>query len=268
DREGAFRLATVMFVLDMLLWLSRTHLIPSLTILFSFMIALGSSLFVAAVTWILYVALEPWVRRRWPQTIISWSRLLSGQLRDPVVGRDILFGVMLGVVWILIFQLRSIPVMRWGGVPFLGNTDYLAGGRTALGAWLRQVPSSILGTLQCFFLLFGVKFVLRKDWLAAIAFVAIFALPRGLLDSHPKIELPTLVLVYSIAVLIVVRFGLIPLAVAIFTVDMAAALPLSSDLSAWFMTNSLLALATVVALAVWGFYHSLGGQSVWKGEIE
>jgi len=268
DREGAFRLATIMFVLDMLLWLSRTHLIPSLAVLGSFMIAVGGSLLVAALTCILYLALEPWVRRRWPHTIISWSRLLSGQLRDPVVGRDILFGVMLGVVWILIFQLRSIPVMRMGGVPLLGNSDYLAGGRTALGAWLRQVPTSILGTLQFFFFLFGLKFLLRKDWLAAIAFVAIFALPSGLLDSHPKIEVPTLVLVYSIAVLIVMRFGLIPLAVAIFTVDMVANLPLSSDLSAWFMSNSLLALSSVVALAVWGFYHSLGGQSVWKVAID
>jgi serine/threonine-protein kinase len=268
DREGGFRLAAVMFVLNMLLWLCRTHLMPSLSALVLFVVAVSGSLFVAAVTWILYLALEPWVRRRWPQTIISWSRLLSGQVRDPLVGRDILFGVMLGVVWILIFQLRSIPVMRIGGVPFLGSTAYLVGGRTALGAWMREVPSSILGTLQFFFLLFGLKFLLRKDWLAAIAFVALFALPRGLEDSHPAIELPTLVLVYSIAVLIVLRFGLIPLAVAIFTVDMISNLPFSGDLSAWFMTNSWLAVFSVVALAAWGFYHSLGGQPLWKLEME
>ena len=268
DREGAFRLAAVMFVLNMLLWLCRTHLMPSLETLALCLVAVAGSLFVSAVTWILYLALEPWVRRRWPQTIISWSRLLSGQLRDPLVGRDILFGVMLGVLWILIFQVRSIPVMRLGGAPFLGNADYLTGGRTALGAWLRQVVSSILGTLQFFFLLLGLKFVLRKDWLAAIAFVAIFAVPQGLLDSHPTIELPTMILVYSIAVLIVLRFGLIPLAVAIFTVDMAANLPLSGDLSAWFATNSLLALLSVLVLAVWGFYHSLGGQPIWKVEME
>ena len=268
DHEGAFRLAAVMFVLDMLLWFCRTHLMPSLATLGLFMIAVGGSLFVAAVTWILYLALEPWVRRRWPQTIISWSRLLSGQLRDPLVGRDILFGVMLGVVWILIFQLRSIPLMRLGNVPFLGNSDYLVGGRTALGAWLKQVPSSILGTLEFFFLLFGLKFVLRKEWLAAIAFVALFSLPRGLQDSHPAIELPTLILVYSIAVLIVLRFGLIPLAVAIFTVDMAGGLPLSADLSTWFMTNSLFALFSVIALAAWGFYHSLGRQPLWKVQME
>jgi serine/threonine-protein kinase len=268
DREGAFRLAVAMFVLDMMLWVCRTHLTPSVDTLALFLIAVGGSLFVSAVTWILYLALEPWVRRRWPQTIISWSRLLSGQLRDPLVGRDILFGVMLGVVWILIFELSSIPLMRLGGAPSFGNVDYLTGGRTALGASLKQVLASILGTLEFFFILLGFKFMLRKDWLAAIAFVALFAVPRGLLDSHPTIELPTLIWVYSIAVLIVLRFGLIPLAVAIFTVDMAANLPLSADLSAWFMTGSLLAWFSVLVLAAWGFYHSLGGRPIWKPGME
>ena len=268
DREGALRLAGVMFVLDMVLWLCRTHLTPSLAALGLLLLSLCGSLFVSAVTWILYLALEPWVRRRWPQTMISWTRLLSGQLRDPLVGRDILFGVMLGVVWILIFQLRSIPVMRLGGVPPLGNTEYLLGARMALGAWLQQIANSILGTLEFFFLLLGLKFLLRKDWLAAIVFVAIFAVPRGLLDSHPRIELPTLILAYSIAVLIVLRFGLIPLAVAIFTVDMSLSLPLSGDISAWYMGNSLIAMFSVVVIAAWGFYHSLGGQPLWKFEMD
>ena len=268
DREGAYRLAAVMFVLDMILWLCRTHITLSFATLGLFLLALCGSLFVSAVTWILYLALEPWVRRRWPQTMISWSRLVSGQIRDPLVGRDILFGVMLGVLWMLIFQLHNIPLMRMGSVPPLGNTEYLLGARLAFGAWLRQIANSILGTLEFFFLLLGLKFLLRKDWLAAIVFVAIFAVPRGLVDSHPRIELPTLILVYSIAVLIVLRFGLIPLAVAIFTVDMALSLPLSGDISAWYMANSLVALFSVVVIAGWGFYHSLGGQPVWKLETE
>jgi serine/threonine-protein kinase len=256
-----------MFVLDMVLWLCRTHLFFSFASLGLLLLALCGSLFVSAVTWLLYLALEPWVRRRWPQTLISWSRLVSGQIRDPLVGRDILFGVMLGVLWMLIFQLRHIPLMRLGSVPPLGNTEYFLGARMALGAWLRQIANSILGTLEFFFLLLGLKFLLRKDWLAAIVFVALFAF-RGLYDSHPAIELPTLILVYSIAVIIVLRFGLIPLAVAIFTVDMALSLPLSSDVTAWYMGNSLVALFSVVIIAVWGFYHSLGGQQIWKAEME
>jgi hypothetical protein len=219
-------------------------------------------------TWMLYLALEPWVRRRWPQTIISWSRVLSGQFRDPLAGRDILFGVMLGVVWILIFQFRYVLMMRMGAAPALPQAEYLAGGREALGAWLMQVPASIFGTLQFFFLLLGLKVLLRKDWLAAIAFVAIFALPRGFTSSYLPVELPAWILIYAIAVLIVYRFGLIPLACAIFTVNMLANVPFTADFSAWYAATSVLALLSILALAAWGFYHSLGGEPLWRPEIE
>jgi serine/threonine-protein kinase len=268
DREGAFRLASVMFALEMLLWLCRGHFVPRLDIFFLFIIAISTGLFVSGTTWVLYLALEPWVRRRWPQTIISWSRLLSGQFRDPLVGRDILFGVMLGVVWILIFQIRYIRMMHLGASPGIAQTEYLEGGRAALGAWLMQVPGSILGTLQFFFLLLGLKVVLRKDWIAAMMFVAVFALPRGLTSSYVAVELPTQILIYAIAVLIVFRFGLVPLACGIFTVNMLANVPFTSDLSAWYMTTSVLALLSVVALAGWGFYQSLGGEPLWRPEIE
>jgi len=281
DREGAFRLGVVMFVLEIVLWLCRGHLVPGLETFGLFILAISTGLFVSGTTWLLYLALEPWVRKRWPQTIISWSRLVSGQVRDPLVGRDILFGVMLGVTWILIFQIRYIPMMHLGAPPGLGSSDYLLGGRSALGAWLMQIPISILGTLQFFFLLLGLKvlfgfllslvglkLVKSTDWLAAIAFVSIFALPRGLSSSYVSVELPTEILVYSIAVIIVFRFGLVPLACAIFTVDMLANLPFTADTSEWFMTTSMLALLSVAALAGWGFYHSLGGETIWRPEIE
>ena len=268
DREGALRLAWVMFALEILLWLCRGHMVASIATLGSLMIAISTALFVSGTTWMLYLALEPWVRRRWPQTVISWSRLLSGQFRDPLVGRDILFGVMLGVVWILLFQLRAIPMMHLGAAPGLYQTEYLMGGREALGAWLMQIPASILGTLQFFFLLLGLKVVLRKDWLAAIAFVALFALPQGLSSSYVAVELPAWILIYAIAVLIVYRFGLIPLACAIFTINMLANVPFTADFSAWYMTTSVLALLSVVALAGWGFYQSLGGEPLWTPEIE
>jgi predicted Ser/Thr protein kinase len=268
DREGALRLAWVMFVLQILLWLCRGHLVLSLDTVGAFIIAVSTALFVSGMTWMLYLALEPWVRRRWPQTIISWSRVLSGQFRDPLAGRDILFGVMLGVVWILIFQFRYVLMMRMGAAPALPQAEYLAGGREALGAWLMQVPASIFGTLQFFFLLLGLKVLLRKDWLAAIAFVAIFALPRGFTSSYLPVELPAWILIYAIAVLIVYRFGLIPLACAIFTVNMLANVPFTADFSAWYAATSVLALLSILALAAWGFYHSLGGEPLWRPEIE
>ena len=43
--------------------------------------ALGFALFCAGALWVLYLALEPYVRKFWPTTVISWSRLLGGRHR-------------------------------------------------------------------------------------------------------------------------------------------------------------------------------------------
>ena len=262
DREGSLRLALVMFALEIGLFLCRSHFSTFGDALGLSVIAISTALFIAGVTWMLYMAIEPWVRRHWPKTIISWSRLLSGQVRDPLVGRDILFGVLLGVVWTLVFQISSIPKMRMGAAPFLFSTEALMGGREGLGAWLRQWPGSIQTTLVFFFVLFGLKVLLRKEWIAAIVFIAIFALPRALNSTYMTVELPAQILVYAIAVLLVLRFGLVSLACAIFTVDLMANLPFSADFSAWYMTTSILALLSVIALARMGLLSLLGRRTI------
>jgi predicted Ser/Thr protein kinase len=268
DREGALRLAIVMFLLELALFVCRSHFATIVDTIGLTVIAISTALFLSGAMWIFYMAIEPWVRRQWPKSIVSWSRLLAGGWRDPVVGRDILLGVALGVVWILVFQIRYIPMMHMGASPGIGSTDALMGGRVALGAWLRQWPQSIQTTLVFFLVFFGLKVMLRKEWIAAIVFITIFAVPQGLNSSYKMIEIPAQILVYAIALLIVIRFGLVPLACAIFTINMMVGVPFSADLSAWYMTTSTLALLSIVVLAGWGFYHSLGGQPVWKLEME
>ena len=228
----------------------------------------------------LYLAIEPWIRRNWPQAIISWSRLISGQLRDAVVGRDILFGVAFGTLWLVIFEVAYIPLARIGAAPPLSASAYLLGGRQALGQVLLQVPFSIFGTLQFFFLLLGLKVLaefllkamkvkfLRTDWIAAVVFVAIFLAMRSLQSTHLAVDVPTIFLIYGVLVLIVLRFGLVPLAVGAFTVDMLGNVPFTADFSAWYAGTAIFTLLIVIALAIWGFYHSLGGEPLWKVEME
>ncbi len=280
DREGALRLAGVMFVLEIGIWLCRSHFVADLQTFGYMIVAIASALLWSGGMWMLYLAIEPWIRRNWPQAIISWSRLISGQLRDPVVGRDILFGVAFGTLWLVIFQLSNIPLARLGASPSLSNLAYLMGGRQALGQWLSQIPSSIFGTMQFFFLLLGLKVLveflfrlvglkaLRSDWIAAILFIAVFLVMRGLQSTHLAVDIPVIVLVWGILALIVLRFGLVPLAVGAFSVDMLGNIPLTADFSAWYAPTAFLALLSVVALAGWGFYHSLGGEPLWVAEPE
>ena len=59
---------------------------------------IGSALFWGAFTWLIYISLEPSVRRVWPTALISWTRLMAGRWRDPLVGRDVLAGLLAGVM--------------------------------------------------------------------------------------------------------------------------------------------------------------------------
>ena len=94
DRKGAFRIAAVAFVLHLVAWLFSAHHVPDLGEFSLFIENLAWSLMISGMMWIVYIALEPFVRRRWPRRIISWNRLLAGDFRDPLVGRDILLGAV------------------------------------------------------------------------------------------------------------------------------------------------------------------------------
>jgi hypothetical protein len=267
DRRGASRLAYVAFVALIALWLCQGHIFPAPIVLLPFALAISAALFFSGLMWVLYLSLEPYVRRHWPQTLVSWSRLIMGQWRDPLVGRDVLFGVILGVVWLLIFEIRGALTMGKGAPPEFYSTDYLMGGRHALGAWLMHIPGAIQAALLFFFLLFVLRVLLRKEWLAAVVFVALWATLKTLGSDYPWIEGPAWALLYGVAMLVVFRFGFVALAVGIFVTDMMLNVPLTLDFSAWYVSNSLLPLVSVFAMAVWGFYNSLAGQKLWQGDL-
>jgi len=267
DRRGAFRLAGVVFATLIALWLCEGHMVATPIVLLPFTLAISTALFFSALMWILYLSLEPYVRRHWPQTLVSWSRLVMGQLRDPLVGRDILFGTILGDIWILIFRVGRALEMRKGAAPDTFSTDFLVGGRHALGVWLYFIPAAIQGTLLFFFLLFVLRVLLRKEWLAAIVFVAIWATLKTLGSDYPWIDGPGWTLLYAVAAVVVLRFGFVALAVGLFVTDTLLNVPLTFDLSAWYASSTLLPLMIVAALAVWGFYNALAGQKLWKAEL-
>jgi serine/threonine-protein kinase len=264
DLRGAFRLAGAVFVIGITAWLCLGHFVATADAFGQFVLAIGIALFVAGTNWVLYVALEPYVRRHWPQTIISWSRLLTGRLRDPLVGRDLLTGVLLGTVWTVLFSAGYFFQMRAGARPQFAAVEYLLGTRSALGMWVGNMMESVRGTLVFFFVLFLLRVLLRNKTLAVICFVLIFSVLNGLGSEHPWIAAPVWLVIYSIAALAVVRFGLVVLATGVFTANVLLNLPFTLDVSHWYAGTSLAVLLSFVAIAVWGFFTSLGGRKLWK----
>jgi len=267
DLHGALRLASAVLVIEIAIWVCRDHFIPTLATFGRFIICLSTGLFLSAAIWALYLALEPYVRRRWPQAIISWSRLMAGRWRDPLVGRDVLWGVIMGVGWTVVVGIGLVALKREGAPPHLGNQTVLLGGRQAMGIWLMEIVQCIVATLQLFFIMFLLRVVLRNKWLAMLGFVAIFATQNTLANDHPQYMAPVWLVVFSIAAYAVTRFGLITLAVAIFTANILLNIPYTLDFSNWYAPAAFAVLLSFVAIAGWGFYTSLGGQRLWKDEL-
>jgi serine/threonine-protein kinase len=267
DRRGALSVALAVFCLQELIWLCRVHLVLGDESFLVFLLAVAHAFFIAGVTWVLYMSFEPYVRRHWPERIISWSRVITGRPKDPLVGRDVLLGVLLGIVWVLIFQIRYLALQRLGAAPWLGSTDYLVGGRGTIQMLLVNVVRGVRGALEFFFLLFLLRVVLRRQWLAALVFVALFSTAKSVGSDYPLVEVPTMIIVYTICALAVLRFGLVGLAAGIFTVNLLLNVPLTANLSSWYAGSTFLAFASVLALAAWGFHVSRGGASLWRGEL-
>jgi serine/threonine protein kinase len=267
DVQGTLRLGIVEFASLMVLWLCRAHFVLSVGSFGMFILALAGSLFLSAFLCTLYLALEPYIRRHWPHAIISWTRLLTGKIRDPLVGRDVMIGLLLGIFWSLAFELMFMAKHRLGGAPAFGSTDYLQGTRSVLGVWLANLTGSIQGTLAFFFLLFLLRVLLRKPWLAAAGFVAFWTGLRLIGSHHLALDATTYIFIYGIAAFVVVRFGFLCLAVGIFIVDLLLNLPMTSHISAWYFSGTLFALLSVLALAGWGFYVALAGQKLLKERL-
>jgi serine/threonine-protein kinase len=266
DRRGAMRLATAVFCLQLVLWLARAHHGASTGEFGLLVSAIAYSLFAGGLVWVFYLSLEPYVRRHWPQTLISWSRALGGRLRDPLVGRDLLSGVLLGLLWALLFECFLLILGHLGAPPRLGTMAYLNGARETAGAWLGVLLRSIRSTLIFFMVLFLLRVLLRRRWLASVAFVILLSLPSLLASHRPLVEGPLRLAVYSIAAVAVVRFGLVTLAAGIVTVELLLNVPMTASLSSWYAPAMVVVFLSVLALAVWGFWTSLAGQRLFTGD--
>jgi hypothetical protein len=101
--------------------------------------------------WLFYVALEPYVRRFWPQLLIGWTRLLSGRFRDPVVGRDVLVGVAAGMIAASLIASREL-VPRLLGLtppsPQVPSATILLGSHHAMALALQITRSAAINAMR------------------------------------------------------------------------------------------------------------------------
>jgi serine/threonine-protein kinase len=269
DFRGALRLASFILLVNVATGELLTHHNQSPFEVYLLVMALASGLFFAAITWMLYIALEPYVRRRWPDTLVSWTRMLAGNLRDPVVGRDLLIGVLAGVA-LAIFEhsqiLAEIALHRAPSQPTGFSAFALEGFRGSLATLISQVASSVSTGLAIFFIFFLARLVCRKNWIAAVVTVALFSI-ASLGAENVLIDLIFSVPVFAAFMWLLLRFGLLTLAVTVMADQLLNVVPGATPFGAWYTEGGLTALIAIVLLAGYGFHTSRAGRPLFTTNI-
>jgi len=289
DRRGATRLSLCLFAAGAV---SNALATGDLQVLSS-----GPALIfvLPALVWLMYIALEPQLRRVWPETMIGWSRLLTGGVRDPLVGRDVLVGVLIAIGDGLMLGLHTLA-RRWSGRPpsfpvgassnpwdgIAASSDLLLGGRFALSRIIGSVMSIPLwsATMLIFLFLFVFIVLLRRRALAIAAMIVVltvlyvFGYTGWLLANTPAdhfapslADVALFVAVQTAVVLVAVRFGLLTILVAQCVSVLLTVLPIAIDSSVPYASSSRLIVGTVIALAAYGWHTALAGRPMFGGVL-
>jgi hypothetical protein len=261
DRQGAMRLAVFAFLLDIAQFALRVH---GASVGFNLIeAAVQDALWAGAQLWLAYIALEPVVRRLWPRTLIAWTRVLSGRWKDPLVARDVLIGVLVGLGYDLVFAAVNALEERSGGAPSTSVfLDTLLGIQRTLGIVFNRLSVGLVAALLFFLLFFLLRVILRKEWLAGLGFI-LFHVARGIDSTNPVTTVSTYAIVYAIIVFVLLRYGVLALVVTIFVTDLVPEIIFTTNFSGWYGAGSLLVIVFMVGLSLVAFRYALGGQRPW-----
>ena len=267
DTRGALRLGATVMLAFLAMWLISAHHIASIDEFDSILIALAWALLGTSLITVLYLALEPYVRRRDPHTLISWSRLLSGQWRDPLVGRDLLIGAVYGILLTVLENSDNFILPLFGKLPPMPGglqPSALLGVRPALGALLFYILFFVLYSLLIFFLIFIMRLIVRRDWIAALVIV-LLAAATNTGGDYPIATFIFAAIIWGSIILILKRFGLLALIVGLVVQNVLVVFPTTSHLSRWYASAGLAGIAMIGLAVGCGFYTGLAGQPIFTG---
>jgi serine/threonine-protein kinase len=254
DLHGARTLAAVAFIAGLLSMMLQAHhvedAIEEIVVLLS---ATAWCLLWAGFSWLAYVAFEPYVRRLWPRTLITWTRVLSGQVNDPLVGRDVLVGILAGtlmaVASLILIMMHERTAAEAAIVPALHS---LRSSRVFASRVVFLVLDSLQFSLGSFFLLVLFRVVLRRTWLAVVMLLLV-NVPLSAWSWTPIAVLYAISMA-ALGCFVFLRLGLLA-GVAMLAVErLLTSLPITLDFDAWYVAPSALVLLLVLGVAIVAFH--------------
>lgn len=266
DFRGSVRVMAffliVKFVTGLLLADHAVSILGEMTILATI---IKEGVTTAAVAGLIYSALEPQFRRLWPEILISWSRLLAGEIRDPLVGRDVLIGSLLGLVAYATVVLQGVLQIWVFGKPIEPISHYFQWDGLIHG-FADSVNFLIVALIQSLifiFILFIALFTSRRKWIALGAIFLLYVI-IGLTQPGYQDQLPLkiafeLILALTLTVAIK-RFGIVGAAAHQLFFIMMLNRPFIFNPQSIYFEVSISGAIFIAAILLYGFYVSTGGR--------
>jgi serine/threonine-protein kinase len=259
DRKGAFRLALFLIALTFLLRVFRVDHVSDIAQESRLVERLlGEALMAGTAVAVMYLAIEPYFRRRWPRMLIAWTRLMAGRFRDPIIGRDALIGALAGCTAGIVAKLPHLTPMvgpmrtSFSALTELRHLFYLL-------LWSAQLAMAIsLLTASVFLLL---RIATRSSTAAVLLLVPVQVGMMAVNSTNP-LEIVSGCIIAIMLVATFRRYGLFALTVFMLFLNIATLAPLTLDTSVWYFGRSLFTIALMCAIAAYGFWISLAAQPV------
>jgi len=146
--------------------------------------------------------------------------------------------------------------------PF-GNALWVAASTPGLVAqWLNYVTGGLQSALIIAMIFLVLRLLLRRPRvaLAAGVVVLLLAMNTGQILTGNWVERFNVVAFTTLMTVVTHRYGLVATAALLFLDNIMSDIPLTTDLSAWWSTPTVLTLSLVLGLVAFAYYAARGGE--------
>ena len=256
DRAGAFRVAVIFVSLHMLVWLFRAHHVSNAQLEVGLLIrGLQTALFEATFAWVLYLAVEPTIRRHWPQKLVSWTRLVRGQgAGDSLVSRDLLIGLACGTTINLLMRAHWVFAAKFcqaAPTPLGIDVQALSTPRQTLGELLLLVNEAAFIALLASFMLV-LLLILTRHRIAAwglLFTIAIFRMPYETVTESLGVDLAMRALAATLFLIAVDR-SMLSILAAVLSGSVMRSMTLGLHADSWMWPQALIAVGFLAGGAI------------------
>jgi serine/threonine-protein kinase len=258
DRAGAVRAGIIFFVASLVSLIFAAH--HPMSFVDEWIIGswhISQATFWGLMTGVMYLALEPLVRRRWPQMLISWTRLLASRWRDPMVGRDVLLGAAAATIAVGLWHTTMVVSQS----ATLGPSSTMGPARHVVSMLSYTLSEALLRGLGLVVLLVVMRIVVRNDIIASLLTAFLIAL-MTLGDAAGPIGLRAFYggLAAWVGVIVARQLGLLAAMSYAFFVLIQQRVPLTLDSDAWYFDRSAVVMVLLITIIAFAFRISVGSR--------